>query len=122
MKEGNTHAKLNRYRDNKIAQAIICFHLILITVGLISKYIDLADIYGVILILVSVFLISFILTITAAIVLHCGNTNSNVGALKTFIVLGSMTYSCFDVYAGGFPVVRQRIQEIEQGPPTVDPM
>ncbi|CAL4080313.1 unnamed protein product [Meganyctiphanes norvegica] len=119
MTESDSVAKLNKYRNLKIVQAATCFFFFLISYMFV--YLGLGD-FGIPgAIFTFVMLISFILSTVAAIVLHCGNKLGKVGALKAFLVLGCMTYGWFDMCAGGFPLVRQRIQEIEQGLPTVDP-
>merc|ERR1739842_109141 len=61
-----------------------------------------------------IFLLRGILSTIAAVLLHFGNKNGNKGALKAFYFFGGITYSFFDCCAGGIPLVKRRIAEIEQ--------
>ncbi|CAL4149501.1 unnamed protein product [Meganyctiphanes norvegica] len=115
MPGSDTVAKLNNYRTLKLAQTATCFALF--GIGLFFIYGDIID--DDFIIQVHIFtwtlLVCTILTAIAAVLLHIGNNNADKGSLKAFLVLGCLTYSLFDKCAGGFPVVRRRIEEIEQG-------
>ncbi|CAL4080315.1 unnamed protein product [Meganyctiphanes norvegica] len=131
MTESETAGKVRKYVYLKIAQTATC--LLLFAIGLFFIWVGTDDDGGYeslddeeffdqiyVHIFTWTLLLSAVLAGVAAIILHRGNKNADAGTLKTFLCVGCLTYSLFDKCGGGFPLVRQRIEEIEQGEPLME--